>query len=118
MSTSTLQSRTYPEIVFNNPSTEKFESKRVAATTRDGFVPTDLVKSYVSAALRRTLVERTEDGKYFLSIPALGDVWAMGTTFDEAEKSLSEIVKQWVQMKIEDQDDDIPVIDTIDLNWL
>lgn len=80
--------------------------------------PEELVKSYIEACMRRTLTEVTEEGRYFLTIPVLGQVWAEAKTEKHAELQLKEILSQWVMMKIEDQDRDLPVIETIDLNRL
>ncbi|MEK6649329.1 MAG: hypothetical protein AABY37_08530 [Actinomycetota bacterium] len=80
--------------------------------------PEGLVKSYIEACMRRTLAEITEDGRYFLTIPVLGQVWAEAETEKKAELELKEILSQWVMMKIEDQDRDLPVVETIDLNRL
>jgi predicted RNase H-like HicB family nuclease len=90
----------------------------LVAAEPDGFVPEQILERYIATALRRVLGETMEDGRFFVSIPALGDVWAEGATADEAMNELEDVVRQWVLMKIEDQDHDIPVLETLDLNRL
>lgn len=80
--------------------------------------PEGLVNSYIETCMRRTLAEVTEEGRCFLTIPALGQVWAEAETEEAAELELKEVLSQWVMMKIEDQDRDLPVIETINLNRL
>lgn len=135
MSTLALRSKTAPEsdswgrnldageaegerVELTTAFTNEITMVKVAASTRDGFMPTQLVDRYISAALRRSLTEKMEDGTYFATIPALGQVWASGDSVTEADEALREIVSQWIELKIEDQDRDFPVIDTVDLNWL
>ena len=101
-------------------------SREIENTVSDGVFdsekftqfPAGLVKSYIEACMRRTLDEVTEEGRHFLTVPVLGQVWAEAETEKIAELELKEILTQWVMMKIEDQDRDLPVIETINLNRL
>lgn len=84
----------------------------------ESFEPEQLMNQYVATALRRVLVDVTEAGRFFLTIPILGDVWAEGSTEEEALAELGDVVRQWLLMKIEDHDRDLPVLGTLDLNSL
>ncbi len=79
-------------------------------------VPEQLIDRYVRMALRRAVVERTEDGKCFATILVLPDVWAEGATPAKAISELAEVTRQWVVMKIEEHDRDLPVLESLDLN--
>lgn len=99
-----------------DPKGSLVEVRIVAGPER--LVPEQLIEQYVATALRRVLVEVTEEGRYFLTVPILGDVWAEGLTEEGALAELGDVVRQWVLMKIEDHDRDLPVLGTLNLNRL
>lgn len=105
------------------PGTNDPDTSQSIATTEnpqpsDMPVPTALIDTYVRMALRRAIAEQMEDGRWFVSIPILGDVWADGDTLEEADDALDDVTRQWVDMKIEDGDRDLPVLGSLDLNVL
>jgi predicted RNase H-like HicB family nuclease len=79
-------------------------------------LPMQLVDRYARAAMHKVEVEQIEDGTYFATHPDLEDVWAQADTEQEALAQMFEIISQWVIMKIEAQDRDLPLISGIDLN--
>jgi predicted RNase H-like HicB family nuclease len=81
-------------------------------------VPDQLIGRYVNVAVHRAVYERLDDGRWYAEIPILPGVWADGDSEMETLVALREVVEGWVEFKIEDHDEDIPVIDTIDLNLL
>ena len=83
-----------------------------------GRLPESLIKRYVGAAVRRACTEELDAGGWYAEIPMLPGVWADGSSASEARSALADVVEGWLLFKIEDHDGDIPVIDTIDLNWL
>lgn len=89
-----------------------------STSERGVYVLEQLTERYVAAALRRVFVEMTEEGRFFLTVPILGDVWAEDLTEEGAMAKLIDVVRQWLLMKIEDHDRDLPVFGTLDLNWL
>jgi predicted RNase H-like HicB family nuclease len=81
-------------------------------------LPHRLIDKYVRSAIRRAMTEQMSDGHWYAEVLILPGVWAEGSTKDEAMAQLAEVVKGWVLLKIEDRDRDIPVLETLDLNWL
>ena len=81
-------------------------------------MPTQLVDKYITLALNRSLAETLENGDFFLTVPLLVGVWGTGNTPQDAENDLRETIYEWLELKIEDQDGDIPVIESLNLNWL
>ena len=75
-------------------------------------------ENYIRAALNKAITEELDDGSFFISIPLLSGVWATGESESVALASLVEIVRDWLELKIEDQDHDIPKIGLINLNTL
>ena len=54
----------------------------------------------------------------YLEIPDFEGVWASGEDMRECLNELDEVLLDWLLLKIEDEDKDIPLIDGIDLNVL
>lgn len=50
----------------------------------------------------KVVVEQSEDGKYFIYVPALPGVLADGSTHDEAMSSLKEALKTYMEPSEED----------------
>jgi predicted RNase H-like HicB family nuclease len=81
-------------------------------------IPMLLIKEYADFAVRQVNIEKTEDGTWFAQIPAMPGVWADEASIPEAVDVLREVVFDWVLVKIEAGDRDMPVINDIDLNSL
>lgn len=79
-----------------------------------------LVRRYVESVLAREVVTQQddEDGRWFAEVPALDGPWASGETEAEAIRLLEPVISDWLWLKIEDRDGDIPVMHGIDLNVL
>jgi predicted RNase H-like HicB family nuclease len=77
-----------------------------------------LVKRYAKSAVRYAQVKWLDSGEVFAEIQGFQGVWAKGDTEADALKELEEVVEDWVSLKIEDKDGDLPIVDGIDLNVL
>lgn len=111
------------EIAFAPPDSEvliefTFSDDDLETPKELGPLPAQLIDSYVRLAVLRATYELLESGRWFAEIPLLQDVWADGDSEAEAKDNLREVTLAWVLMKIEDRDQDLPVIGTIDLNGL
>lgn len=93
------------------------ENLGASAFSRDSAI-NSLKENYARAAMNRAISEELDDGSFFISIPLLSGVWATADTESKALISLNEIVRDWLELKIEDQDHDIPTIGPLNLNIL
>jgi len=75
-----------------------------------------VIDDYVSNALKSATVEQLEDGTYYTEVAELQGVWADSDSEQNAREELADVIREWLELKIEDEDYDIPVIDHLDLN--
>ncbi len=80
-----------------------------------GTIPEELLKDYARVVAARALV-REETASVYLEVPLLPGVWADGPTEDAALAELQEVIFEWALLKIQDGDQDFPVVGEIDLN--
>ena len=93
-------------------------------TTQDGLrrvtfrrpMPIQFIQQYAAAAARRGATRELEDGTWFAEIEGFAGVWANEGSQKEALDALEGVVFEWVILKIRDEDRDIPVIESFDLN--
>jgi len=83
-----------------------------------GHLPLQIIDRYVKSAVRRAITEQMSDGRWYAEIPLLPGVWAEGDTESAALAELVPVTEGWLALKIEDNDRDIPILETIDLNRL
>jgi predicted RNase H-like HicB family nuclease len=81
-------------------------------------VPAGLLDRYVSVAMRSVEPRRLEGGRWYADLPKLPGVWADGESVKECLDTLDEVLREWLFVKLEDGDRDVPVIDEIDLTAL
>lgn len=81
-------------------------------------LPTQLIDRYVSRAMLRAEVKQYPDGSWFAEIPGFRGVWANNSSQEKTLAELEETLHEWIVLKIEDGDRDLPVVDSIDLNVL
>ena len=80
-------------------------------------IPYDLIEKYVSNAMKLARLEKLEDGTWYAEIPGLPGVWADAEDSSEtALKILREVLEDWLIIKIENNDGDIPAMEDINLN--
>jgi predicted RNase H-like HicB family nuclease len=81
-------------------------------------LPMSLIDRYATLAVRQATVRRLDDGTWFAEIPGFDGVWADESSVADAIGVLKEVVFDWVLVKIEAEDRDLPVLGEIDLNAL
>lgn len=81
-------------------------------------LPVQLIRRYAKLAVLRAETERFEDGSWYAEIRNFPGVWAQGNSEGEAIEQLEAVVRDWVLLKIQDKDRDLPIVSTIDLNSL
>ena len=71
-----------------------------------------MVFEYIQKALERAEYKNLEDKTWFAEIPGFQGIWANGETVEECRKELSEVLEEWLLLKIKDGDP-IPSIEGI-----
>lgn len=114
---------------------EETRSDRVAAINREGIwgevtsqdglqrvvfqrpLPMQLLRDYAELAVRHANTVQ-EDDAWLATIEDFPGVWAKEASQKEAFDVLEEVVFEWVLLKIHDEDHDLPVLESLDLNTL
>jgi len=73
-----------------------------------------MLQTYIQKALQKAQYKRLEDGSWFAEVPGLQGVWANGDCIEFCREELSEVIEEWLFLKIHDHDE-IPVLDGIQL---
>jgi len=73
-----------------------------------------MLNEYIKAALKLADYKKLEDGTWFSEIPGFDGVWANAQSVEECRKELSEVLEEWVLLKLTDGDT-IPSINGIDI---
>lgn len=81
-------------------------------------LPMQMIAQYAAAAVRHATTRELEDGTWFAEIEHFPGVWTNRASQKEALDELEEVVYEWVILKIRDQDRDLPVLESLDLNEL
>lgn len=81
-------------------------------------LPMQLIEKYARLAAQRGQMEELEDGSWYAEVRYLPGVWAQASSEDKVLGELKAVVRDWVLLKIEDKDRDLPEIGTINLNVL
>jgi len=84
------------------------------------FIPAQLLDKYRRAVMRKTTQRQLENGTWYAEIGVGGfeGVWANKETLKDCLDELDEVLLDWLFLKIEDEDRNIPIVDDIDLNVL
>ena len=85
---------------------------------RTKFLPEQLIEGYLNEALKGAEVKHLDDGNLFAEIPGFHGVWASAQDLATCGVQLREALFDWLVLKIEQDDRDIPVIAGINLNVL
>ena len=72
-------------------------------------------EAYLEAAFEKSTAKQIDDG-WIAEIPGFDGVWSQGETREVAVAELRNVLAGWLCLKIEDRDDDIPLLDEINLN--
>ena len=81
-------------------------------------VPSDLLERYVDVAMRGAVPRTIESGRWYADLPGFPGVWADGESPKQCLDTLVEVFREWVLLKIADEDRDLPPVDDIDLRAL
>jgi hypothetical protein len=81
-------------------------------------LPMQLIGEYAGLAVRHANVAQQDDGEWLATIEGFAGVWAKEPSQKEALDVLEEVVFEWVLLKIHDEDRDLPVLESLDLNTL
>ncbi len=80
-------------------------------------LPMQLIEKYVRIAARHAILKRHPDG-WFATVRGFQGAWAKESTRERAVQELEEVLLDWVLLKIEHRDRDLPEIEDINLNVL
>jgi predicted RNase H-like HicB family nuclease len=85
---------------------------------RTKYVPEQLLETYLSEAMRQVVPKRLEDGTWFteIGLPGFDGVWGSADDLEKSVADLREALFNWVVLKIEHGDGDIPRIGDLTLN--
>lgn len=82
-------------------------------------LPYALLEKYRAEAMKLALTRQLEDsGRRFAEIPSFVGLWGEGDSEEAAHGDLSGALEDWLLLKIERSDRDIPEISGINLNVL
>jgi predicted RNase H-like HicB family nuclease len=90
----------------------------VAKPVPERGLPNQLIDRYVSRAMLRAEAKQYPDGSWFGEIPGFPGVWGNCPSQEETLAELEETLREWIVLKVEDGDRDLPVVDSINLNVL
>lgn len=93
-------SQEFQEVVFRKP------------------LPIGLIQKYVRLAVKQATIKQHPDDHWFAEIPKFQGVWAKETSAKESLEVLEDVLFDWLLLKIQDGDRDLPIIENIDLNVL
>ena len=85
---------------------------------RTKHLPGELLERYLQEALKQTVHSILDDGTLFAEIPGFDGVWASDDDLVACIAQLREALLDWLVLKIEQDDRDIPVVAGINLNVL
>ncbi len=74
-----------------------------------------MLVEFIEAAMDHARYEKLDTGKYYGEIPECPGVWASEGSLEKCRRELQEVLEDWLLLKLRDGDD-IPVIETVDLN--
>lgn len=85
---------------------------------RTKHLPAQIMEAYVLIALRDATMKKLDDGAFFFEIKGFPGVWASSDDIRQGVFELADVLRDWLIMKIEQNDRDIPVMGVINLNVL
>lgn len=60
--------------------------------------------TYIQKALEKAEYKRLDDGTWFAEVTGFEGVWANKETVEECRKELSEVLEEWLILKLRDGD--------------
>ena len=77
-----------------------------------------MMTEYIQRAIWDAEFEELEDGTIYAEIPGFQGVWAEGETIDETREELKEVLQEWVELRLPNEDLHIPKAGGIDARRL
>jgi predicted RNase H-like HicB family nuclease len=71
-----------------------------------------MLTEYIQKALEKAHYKVLEDGTWFAEIPGFQGVWANAATVEECRRELTEVLEEWLILKIRDRNP-IPEIEGV-----
>lgn len=71
-------------------------------------IPTVIVDEYLDKALDKASFEKLPDGTWYAEIAGFQGVWASGHDEEACQRTLREVLVDWLSHKLRDRDRDIP----------
>jgi predicted RNase H-like HicB family nuclease len=68
-----------------------------------------MIYEYIQKALEKAEYKQLEDKTWYSEIPGFQGVWANSDSVEECRRELSEVLEEWLLLKIRDSDP-IPVL--------
>ncbi len=81
-------------------------------------LPMQLIEQYAETATRRATARQLDDGSWLAEVEGFHGVWANEPSQKQALDEMQSVVREWVILKIRDEDRDLPVLEGLDLNDL
>ena len=75
-----------------------------------------MIVEYIGKAMETAQVKKTEDGRYFASIPEFKGLWADGATRKECITELQTSLEEWLIVALR-EDIDLPELHGTSLNF-
>lgn len=75
-----------------------------------------MLADYMKKAMASAVVEKTAEGEYVASVPAIQGPWAYGKTRKEAKDALRSVFEEWLVLALR-ADDELPELDGVSLNF-
>lgn len=63
-----------------------------------------MIFDYINCALKKAEYKKLDDGTWYASIPGFEGVWANGETVEACRHELSEVMEEWLILKLRDND--------------
>lgn len=81
-------------------------------------LPEEMLNRYIDVALRPASPKQEPTGEWYCALENFPGVWADGESLKGCLDILSEVLKEWLVIKVVNGDTDLPVIDEIDLTTI
>jgi len=75
-----------------------------------------MILEYIQTALKKAEYKQLDDGTWFAEIFGFNGVWANSDTVENCRQELSEVLEEWLLLKIK-SNDEIPVIDGMEITF-
>ncbi len=77
-----------------------------------------MMTEYISLAMQRAEFEQLDDGTIYAEIPGFQGVWAEGGSVQEAHEELEEVLQEWIELRLPNEDLYIPTVGGLDARRL